>query len=37
MIFALGAVELWAAIAAGLALKANPVVLGVSAAVGARD
>ena len=34
-IFALGAVELWAAIPAGLALKANPVVVGVSAAVGA--
>ena len=34
-IIALGAVELWAAIPAGLALKANPVVVGVAAAVGA--
>jgi len=34
-IFALGAIELWAAIPAGLALKANPVVVGVFAAVGA--
>jgi len=32
-ITALGAVELWAAIPAGLALKANPVVVGVAAAV----
>ena len=34
-IIALGAVELWAAIPAGLALKASPVVVGVAAAVGA--
>lgn len=34
-IIALGAVELWAAIPAGLALKANPVVVGVAAAGGA--
>ena len=34
-IIALGAVELWAAIPAGLALKATPVVVGVAAAGGA--
>jgi membrane protein YqaA with SNARE-associated domain len=34
-IFALGALELWAAIPAGLALKANPVLVGVVAAAGA--
>ena len=34
-IIALGAVELWAAIPDGLALKANPLVVGVAAAVGA--
>jgi membrane protein YqaA with SNARE-associated domain len=34
-IFALGALELWAAIPAGLALKVNPVLVGVGAAAGA--
>ncbi len=34
-VFALGAVELWAAIPAGLALNASPVVVGVVAAAGA--
>lgn len=34
-VFALGAVELWAAIPAGLALNASPVLVGVVAAAGA--
>ena len=34
-VFALGAFELWAAIPAGLALKGNPVLVGVAAAAGA--
>lgn len=34
-VFALGAVELWAAIPAGLALNASPVLVGVVEAAGA--
>lgn len=33
-VFGLGAVELWAAIPAGLALKLNPLVTGITAAAG---